>query len=110
MRLVRLAVLAAFMCFAGPPALAGDAANGLKLAQERCARCHDIAKGGAFKQSPPSFQAIAIYRTGMDIWGRIISPSPHSGMPNVVWVITPEEVQDLLAYLASLDTPVSLPQ
>jgi mono/diheme cytochrome c family protein len=110
MRAVRLAVLAALMPLAGSPALAADAAKGLELATANCARCHDIAKGGAFKQSPPSFQAIAIYRTGMDIWGRIISPSPHSGMPNVAWTLTSEEVQDLLAYIVSLDTPLSLPQ
>ncbi len=88
----------------------GDAAKGRLLAQEKCARCHNIEKGAAFKLQPPSFQAIAIYRTRQDIWGRIISPSPHSGMPDMMWALTPDQVQDAVAYITSLDTPVTLPQ
>jgi mono/diheme cytochrome c family protein len=82
----------------------GDAASGQKLAQEKCARCHNVEKGGAFKMHPPSFQAIAIYRDRPDIWGRIVAPSPHISMPDMQWVLTPDEVQDLLAYITSLDT------
>ena len=87
------------------PSLAADAVEGEVLARENCARCHNIGKGGAFKQKPPSFQAISIYRTADDIWSRIIAPSPHSGMPDVQWALTPDQVQDLVAYIASLDTP-----
>jgi mono/diheme cytochrome c family protein len=91
-----------------PAASAGDATAGLVLARERCARCHNIEKGGAFKQRPPTFQSIAIYRTELDIWSHIIAPSPHSGMPDAAWQMTPDEVQDVLAYIISLDRPVSL--
>lgn len=91
------------------PAEAGDAVKGLELAKQNCARCHDISKGAAFKMRPPSFQSIAIYRREDDIWARILSPSPHSGMPDTQWMLTPEQMQDLLAYIVSLDTPVSLP-
>ncbi len=92
---------------ATPAAVAGDAANGKQLAAAKCSRCHNIEPGGAFKQHPPTFQAIAIYRREPDIWGRIISPSPHSGMPEVIWDLSPDEVQDLVAYITSLDTTVS---
>lgn len=92
-----------------PAAAAGDAVSGLKTAQETCARCHNVEKGGPFKQRPPSFQSIAIYRGADDIWARIIAPSPHSGMPEVQWMLTPAQVEDLVAYITSLDTPVSLP-
>ena len=92
---------------AAPEATAGDAANGKTLAAAKCARCHNIEPGGAFKQHPPAFQAIAIYRREPDIWGRIISPSPHSGMPEVIWELSPDEVQDLVAYIISLDTAVT---
>lgn len=88
----------------------GDAAQGRLLVQDKCARCHNIEKGAAFKLQPPSFQSIAIYRTRQDIWGRIISPSPHSGMPDMMWALTPDEVQDAVAYITSLDSPVTLPQ
>ena len=89
---------------AAPEAIAGDADTGKTLAAAKCARCHNIKPGGPFKQHPPTFQAIAIYRRGPDIWGRIISPSPHSGMPEVMWDLSPDEVQDLVAYIVSLDT------
>lgn len=86
----------------------GDTARGRTIAEQQCARCHDIAKGGAFKKMPPSFQAIAIYRTEPDIWSRIIAPSPHAAMPEMTWALTPQEVQDVLAYILSLDVPVTL--
>jgi mono/diheme cytochrome c family protein len=97
---------------AAPSAFAadGDASNGEKIAQERCATCHNTDKGGAFKLYPPSFQAIAIYRTKDDIWGRIVAPSPHRGMPNAAWTLSPDDVQDLLAYIVSLDRPITVPQ
>ena len=100
---IALIALAAVLA-AAPAADAGNAANGRKLAAAKCARCHNIEPGGAFKQRPPTFQAIAIYRGEPDIWGRIISPSPHSGMPEVIWDLSPDEVQDLVAYIMSLDT------
>ena len=103
-----LAALAALPLLAAP-AQAGDAARGLELAKERCARCHDVGRGAGFKMRPPSFQSIAIYRREDDIWVRILSPSPHSGMPDTQWTLTSEQIQDLLSYIVSLDTPVSLP-
>ena len=102
-----LPVLAAVL--ASPAAAAGDAVSGLNTAQENCARCHNVERGGPFKLRPPSFQSIAIYRGADDIWARIIAPSPHSGMPEVQWMLIPKQVEDLVAYIVSLDTPVSLP-
>lgn len=98
--------------FSLSPALGAevDAARGQAIAQQQCARCHDIAKGGAFKKMPPSFQAIAIYRTRPDIWARIIAPSPHAAMPEMTWTLTADQVQDLLAYITSLDVPVEVPK
>lgn len=88
---------------------AGDAAKGYKTAKANCARCHNIEKGAGFKLMPPSFQSVAIYRTAEDIWSRIIAPSPHRGMPDTTWMLSPDDIQDLVAYITSLDTPVSLP-
>jgi mono/diheme cytochrome c family protein len=86
----------------------GDPVRGGAIAQQQCARCHDVAKGGAFKMMPPSFQSIAIYRTKPDIWARIIAPSPHAAMPDMTWTLTADDVQDLLAYIVSLDQAVQL--
>lgn len=90
-------------------AQAGDAAAGYVLAKESCARCHNVEKGGGFKQRPPTFQSIAIYRREDDIWSRILAPSPHSGMPDVSWTLTPDQVQDLVAYIVSLDVTLTIP-
>jgi mono/diheme cytochrome c family protein len=100
-----VALLSAFLISASgsTTATAADAAKGKAIAQEMCARCHNIESGGAFKQKPPTFQAIAIYRTADDIWSRILSPNPHSNMPDVQWSLTPDQVQDLVAYITSLD-------
>jgi mono/diheme cytochrome c family protein len=100
--------IAALLIGLSLPALAGDAAKGEALAREQCARCHDVAKGAGFKMRPPSFQSIAIYRREDDIWARVLSPSPHSGMPDTQWTLSPEQVQDLVAYIVSLDRLVSL--
>ena len=108
MRLVIAAPLLA-IGLAGPAA-AGDAAKGHELAQQMCSRCHNVEKGGAFKLRPPSFQSMAIYRTPDDIWARILSPNPHSNMPDVQWTLTPDQIQDLVAYISSLDVPVTIPQ
>lgn len=99
-----LAVPVLALCLSAP-SRASDPAEGYALAKENCMRCHNIEKGAGFKLKPPSFQAIAIYRTADDIWSRIIAPSPHSGMPDVQWMLTPDQVQDLVAYITSLDTP-----
>ena len=53
------------------------------------------------------FQSIAIYRTKPDIWSRIIAPSPHAAMPDMTWTLTADEVQDVLAYILSLDVAVN---
>jgi mono/diheme cytochrome c family protein len=106
-RLIGLPVIA--LAMSSGAFAAGDAVSGYETAKTNCARCHDIDKGAGFKLMPPSFQSIAIYRTAEDIWSRIIAPSPHRGMPDTTWTITPDEVQDLVAYITSLDTPVSLP-
>ncbi|MFN4142929.1 c-type cytochrome [Aestuariivirga sp.] len=111
MRRRYLIALSLILCLPGAAlAQEGDAAKGQEIAQAQCARCHDVTKGGAFKKMPPSFQSIAIYRTKPDIWARIIAPSPHAAMPDMTWTLTSEQVQDVLAYILSLDTPVSLPQ
>lgn len=98
----------ASLVVASASASAADIANGYKIAKERCVRCHNIEPGGAFKQRPPAFQAIAIYRTPDDIWARILAPSPHSGMPETQWEMTPDQIQDVAAYVASLDKPVTI--
>ena len=87
----------------GQPAGAADLENGRKLAAEVCASCHDVSAGGPFKQYPPSFASIAVYRSTDQIRGRIISPPMHSGMPQLSIIWRPGYVDDVVAYIVSLE-------
>lgn len=87
------------------PALAqatGDATLGQALAREHCARCHDVEPGGAFKQSPPSFAAIATYFSPDMIQARILFPN-HMTMPQLMNIMDPIAARDLVAYIVSLE-------
>ncbi|MCP4317370.1 MAG: cytochrome c [Hyphomicrobiales bacterium] len=81
----------------------GDAAAGEELARKWCARCHDVEPGGPFKLHPPSFASIAVYRSGEQIYGRILFPPLHSNMPQIGYILTPDNVDDLAAYIGSLE-------
>jgi mono/diheme cytochrome c family protein len=107
MRLLILSVLSLSLGIlqAGQSTAQGDAAAGQSLAEEWCARCHDISAGGAFKQTPPSFAAIAIYRADDDIRWRIQFPPVHAGMPQLGFLLDAEVLDDLVAFILSLEEP-----
>lgn len=91
----------AFLC-AGM-ASAQDVGNGKVLAEEWCARCHDVGADGAAKLHPPSFKAIAGFRPADQIEYRIISPPPHAAMPPMIYALNGDDVADLIAYIQSLE-------
>lgn len=105
MRWARLAFCCAILMTASiPTAFAeGDTAKGAEVARETCTRCHNVEPGGAFKEQPPSFAAIAVYRSDEQIYGRIMFPPLHSAMPQVGYRLSPENVQHLVAYIRSLE-------
>jgi len=89
-----------------PAFAAGDPVVGEKLAKEYCARCHDISPGGAFKEYPPSFASIAVYRSAEQIYARILFPTFHVGslMPEFSQIfLDPKNINDLVAYIMSLE-------
>lgn len=85
------------------PASAADPANGRKLAEEWCTKCHNIEAGAPFKLHPPSFASIAVYRDAMDIRGKIFGQNMHVNMPDASWFLQVEELDDLVAYITSLE-------
>ncbi|MCB1492448.1 MAG: cytochrome c [Rhodobiaceae bacterium] len=98
-----LAVAAACAMVSAPAFASGNAEQGAKVAAEHCARCHDISPDGKFKQYPPSFASIAVFRAEDQIRGRILYPPQHASMPQLGFVLTREEIDDLVAYIVSLD-------
>lgn len=82
------------------PAVAQDVERGAELSAEWCARCHNIEPGGAMKEEPPSFAAIAVYRNEGQIRAAMLDP--HLGMPPLVQVLA-LDTDDLVAYITSLE-------
>lgn len=97
-------LLGAILAITAPHAHADDVARGLELAQEWCVRCHNIEPDGPFKQYPPSFASIAVYRSSEQIQSRIMIPPLHTSMPQLGFFLTPDNVDDLVAYIVSLET------
>jgi len=82
---------------------AGDAKMGEELARELCIQCHDIGPGGMFKRYPPSFASIAVYRSRKQIYGRMVFAPLHGNMPPLTHRLTPKNVENLVAYIVSLE-------
>lgn len=80
----------------------GDAKMGQQIAEEYCSACHMIDANGAFKQEPPSFAAIAVYRSSEQIRSRITTPI-HANMPRYIEYMIGENIDDMVAYIVSLE-------
>ena len=89
--------------FASAAHAEADVAAGAKLARESCVRCHNVEPKGPFKQHPPSFAAIAVFRSDEQVYGRIMFPPLHAGMPQLGYMLTPDNVKHLVAYIRSLE-------
>ena len=76
---------------------AADAAASRKLAEQWCARCHNVEKGAPFKLHPPSFASVVVYRPAGDVFGRIFAP--QHDMPDIKWVLQEEVMEDLTTYI-----------
>lgn len=86
--------IAAMMCLVGSLTRAQDAANGEKTYKAKCAACH-----GPNAEGKPAVKAPAIKGKNADEIQKQISTSPkHTTVKN----LTPAEVKDLAAYLATL--------
>jgi len=76
-----------------------DAARGQALARRWCAACH-LVKLRLNTIDPPTFSAIADDPTKTPDALRTFLVSPHKDMPPIQ--LTPSQIEDLIAYLASL--------
>lgn len=93
------ALLAGLVVLAPAAAVAQDAAEGRRLAEQWCASCHRIAPGGPgpATDAVPGFAAIAGRpgRTPEAI--ATFLRTPHAGMPD--HGLTLRQAQDIAAYL-----------
>lgn len=87
-------VVVAMLSVAGAVSNAQDAANGEKTFKAKCAACH-----GANAEGKPAMKSPSIKGKNADEITKALSTSPkHTGVKN----LTPDEVKDLAAYLATL--------
>ena len=103
MKKLIIVLLPALAAMTSQSVYAADAGAGRKLTEKWCAKCHNIENGGPFKLNPPSFASIAAYRTPDVILGKVIAPSLHSGMPETMWVLQREDIDNIVAYITSLE-------
>ncbi len=80
----------------------GNATMGKQIAEEYCSACHIIERDGPFKLEPPSFAAIAVYRTREQIRARIVRPI-HAEMPRYTDYMIGGNIDDMVAYITSLE-------
>lgn len=80
----------------------GNVTMGQQIAEEYCASCHTVSPGGAFKEEPPSFAAIAVYRSANQIRARIVQPI-HDAMPRYTEYMIGRNIDDMVAYITSLE-------
>jgi mono/diheme cytochrome c family protein len=89
------AAIVSILCLAAASvSRAQDSANGEKTYKAKCAGCH-----GANAEGKPAMKSPSIKGKSADEIQKQISTSPkHAGVKN----LTPAEVKDLAAYLATL--------
>lgn len=80
----------------------GDISEGRALAQQVCAECHRVEKGGKTPKLSPikAFQEIANNpaRTALSL--RVFLRTPHRNMPNLR--LTEAETDNIITYIHSL--------
>lgn len=111
-------LILAMLCAAPSARADGDARKGQALSETHCARCHvvgDFNKFGGIG-STPSFQLIAGMKDGMERFQTFYARRPHPAfvtVPDVPkwskepayatpFTVTPESIDDLLAFVATL--------
>lgn len=82
---------------------AGNAENGLKLARQWCASCHEIQSKTSSSDAVPAFSEIARRRD--HAWIKTWLTNPHPPMTGIG--LSRNQIDDLTAYLQSLAPPRS---
>jgi mono/diheme cytochrome c family protein len=84
--------------------LPGEPARGRAVAEGWCAECHEVAPGfrepGWQPTDAPPFQTVADGPAATEMALRAFLQTSHATMPNVQ--PTPEQTDDLIAYILSL--------
>ncbi len=100
--LIAVAALFVVLRRAGGATPVPDSASaGHRLAEAWCKTCHAIEENAAGASSPaPDFVAIANRPSTTELSLKVFLRTSHGNMPNLV--LTPEQTDDLVAYILRL--------
>lgn len=90
----KVLLVVAALCFAGSVVRAQDAADGEKTYKAKCAACHGANAEGKDAVKAPAIKG----KTADEIQKHITTSPKHAGVKN----LTPDQVKNLAAYLATL--------
>lgn len=99
-----LAIVAGALCLAAAPRLNPSIERGAEVAQSRCASCHGVALEAASpSHDAPLFRVLSRLYSAQDLGRKLgdISQNGHFEMPAVT--IREDEIEDVSAYIESLD-------
>jgi len=82
---------------------AADAEAGHRLAQQWCSSCHQVDTQGPLRDFVPSFVSLANRPDRSLAWVRLWLTDPHP--PMVGLNLSRAQIDDVIAYLQSLQTP-----
>lgn len=78
-----------------------EPADGRKIAQQQCGKCHDVGVGPAVSgREGPSFADIAKMPSTTELSLKVFLRSSHRNMPNLI--LTADEVDALAAWILEL--------
>ncbi len=98
--MMRFPTAGLFLC-ALTAAAAAQPADGAKIAQAQCARCHDVGIGApAGGREGPSFMEIGKMPSTTELSLKVFLRSSHRNMPNLL--LGADEVDALAAYILDL--------
>ena len=106
------ALMLGFIVALAPPVQAqqtGNVKRGQAFAEEHCATCHAVGRGGSSPYAPaPPFRTLHLKYDVADLAeafaeGIIVSHNGPRQMPQ--FMLSPGEIDDLIAYLKSLELP-----
>jgi mono/diheme cytochrome c family protein len=108
-RLGLAALLAVLSTVFAPAEAAGEASRGRTLAELNCATCHAVGRGGRSPYAPaPPFRTLHLKYDVAGLAeafaeGIVVMHNGPRQMPK--FVLEPDQIDDLIAYLKSLETP-----
>jgi mono/diheme cytochrome c family protein len=103
-RVVCMVIMLMLSAAMGQAQQLGNTQNGLGLAMDVCSQCHAIRRGEFLSPNvrSPTFAQLAS-TPGMTPTALTVAlTTPHAGMP--MFMLTPEQRQDIIAYILSLKT------